>query len=104
MTLLNILAGFVGLTIGLLLCLAVILCASKYRWSKLKRRVIEAIEALDLWDVVDNFDPFQSFTTFKSITRYLDAHSQRHCFYERGGAFELMQMLAEIRSKRKQSN
>lgn len=103
MTFLNILAGFIGLTIGLLLYIAVSLCVSTYRGHKLKRRVIEAVEALDLWDVIEAGDPLQSFPTFKAITAFLDAHNYSHCFYGRGGAFYLMQMLFEIMSKRKQS-
>ena len=93
MTFLNIFAGFIGLTIGLLLYLAVSLCMSTYRWRKLKRRVIEAVEALDLWDVIEAGDPRQSCPTFKAITAYLDAHNYSHCFYGRGGAFCLMHIL-----------
>lgn len=90
----NILAAFIGFCIVILLYITI----NQYRWRKLKRHVREAIEELNLWDKVNTIDI--KGAEFLVITRFLDAHKYKHCFYGQGGAFRLYWVLGEIRKKK----
>lgn len=93
----KILAVFILYTIITITYIVITLCVDKYLWYKLKRHVIEAIEELNLWNDINT--PDITCDVFLSITKFLDSHKYKHCFYEKSGAFRLYWVLGEIRKE-----